>query len=39
MTLLWLQIRFWTRALLGIRDMRQGSLAVRIDEAKARRTN
>lgn len=36
MTLAWLRIRFAFRWMLGIRDMRQGSLKQRIDELKAR---
>lgn len=34
MTLLWLHIRYRTRAFLGIKDQRQGVLLHRINELK-----
>ncbi|GGR70963.1 MULTISPECIES: hypothetical protein [Streptomyces] len=37
MKLLWLRIRWRTRALLGIRDVRQFTLRQRIEEQEARR--
>lgn len=36
MRLAWLRIRYAVRWMLGIRDMRQGSLKRRIEELKAR---
>lgn len=37
MTLLWLHVRYRYRALLGIRDVRQGRLRAQIEQAKVRR--
>lgn len=36
MTLLWLRIRYCTRAFLGIKDLRQGVLLGKISRLKAR---
>lgn len=38
MTLTWLRIRWYARAALGIRDMRQGTLRMRIERIKAQRS-